>query len=222
MTDIVVKCFAAILGLCLTCCGIADSAGSSPPETDESAIAQYLQPAVATGTSVRFSYVARCNGASGFPAIPPIHLNTPSSRLTGIDAVRSTFASDRDVTVTEGRDGVAKVSVGKVPTDFLRTRVTLLRLQRIDQYNPSKVLDALESTREFENAAKSLGIAMVPLLGVQLLQEPDEHAPHVPAVFHDVTIDQVLDLVAKTFTGIVLYGVCTTGPSPRQVLIKFI
>jgi hypothetical protein len=216
------KCFAAVLSLTITCGGIA-CAASSTLATDESAIMRPLQPVLDARTSVRLSYAASCNATSAFPPIPPLRLNAPSSRLTGIDAVRSIFHSDYNVVVTEGHGGIAKISVGKVPTDLLRTRVALLRLRPFEQYNASTVIDALKSTKELQSAVKSLGLSVVPLLHVQLLYDPvpGDRAPHIPAALHDVTIDQVLDLVAQTFKGVVVtYGVCTAGPSPRLLLLK--
>lgn len=215
---------AAILSLSLTCFAVADSAGSSTAHTDESTLMQYLQPALAAGTSVRFSYAASCNAVSEFPPIPPIRLGVPSHGLTGIGAVRSIFRSDPNVVVTAGPAGIAKISAGKVPPSLLRTRVTLLRLKPIDQYNPGNVLGALDSTKELGSAVKSLGLVIVEPLKVQLLHvpEPGDPAPHLPAALHDVTIDQVLDLVAKTFRGVVLFGVCTAGPTPRSLYMNFI
>jgi hypothetical protein len=173
------------------------------------------------GTSVRFSYAASCNATSSLPPIPPIRFSTPPSRLTGVGAVRAIFHSDDNVIVTEGPGGIAKVSVGKVPTNLLRTRIALLRLQLIEQYNVSTVIDALESTKEMQGAVKSSGLYIVPLLHIQLLGRPVLGAPHVPAILRDVTIGQVLDLVARTFRGVlVTYGVCTAGPAPRLLLIK--
>jgi hypothetical protein len=54
------------------------------------------------------------------------------------------------------------------------------------------------------------------------LPGPEDRAPHVPAVLHDVSIDQVLDMVVGTFGGVVTYGVCTAGPAPRLLFINYI
>jgi hypothetical protein len=218
------KCFAAILGLTVACSGVADSAGISPPQTDISTVVRYLKPALDGGTSVRFSYAASCLATSDFPPIPAIRLRAPSSRFTGIDAVRSVFESDRHVTVTKGPDGIANISVGKVPTNVLETHVALLKPQPIEQYNPSKVIEALESTKELEGAVKSSDLLLVRALDVQLLYQPGpkDRAPHVPAVLHNISIDQVLNMVAVTFGGVVTYGVCTAGPAPRQLSIDCI
>lgn len=221
---IALKYYATILGLSIACCGVADSAGISAPQTDISAIVQFLKPALDGGTPVRLSYSASCNATSDLPPIPPIRLSAPSSLLTGIAAVRSVFESDRHVMVTKGPDDIAKISVGKVPTNILETHVALLKLQPIEQYNPGKVIDALESTKELQYAVKSSGILLVRPMHIQLLYlpGPEDRAPHVPAVLHDVSIDQVLDMVVGTFGGVVTYGVCTAGPGPRLLFINYI
>jgi hypothetical protein len=218
------KSFAAILGLTVACCAVADSAGISSPQTDISTVVQYLKPALDGGTPVRFSYSASCLATTNFPPIPPIRLRAPSSRFTGIDAVRSVFESDRHVTVTKGPDGIAKITEGKVPTNILETHIALLKLQPIEQYNPSKVIEALESTIELKNAIKSSGLLLVRPLDVQLLYQPgpEDRAPHVPAVLRNISINQVLDMVAGTFGGVVIYGVCTAGPAPRLLFINYI
>lgn len=218
------KCFATFLGLSLTCCGVADSAGASTPQTDESLILRYLQSALDEGTSVRLSYSTSCNATSDFPPIPPVRLSARSKRLTGVDAARAIFYSDHDVVITKGPGDVVKISVGRVPTDLLETRVALLKLQPIEQYNPGKVIDALESTKELKSVIKLLDLLLVRPLHIQLLHlpVPGDAAPHVPVVLQDVTIDQALDLVAETFGGVVTFGVCTAGPAPRLLLINYI
>jgi hypothetical protein len=225
MTErVAARCFATILGLMITCCAVADSAGIPSPQTDISTVVRYLKPALDGGTPMRFSYSASCLATSDFPPIPPIRLHAPSSRLTGIDAVRSVFESDRHVTVTKGPDGIAKISVGKVPRNILETHIALLNLEPIEQYNASKVIDALESTKELTNAVKTSGLLLVRSLDVQLLHdpEPNDRAPHLPTVLHNISIDQVLDMVAVTFGGVVTYGVCTDGPAPRRLSIDYV
>jgi hypothetical protein len=50
----------------------------------------------------------------------------------------------------------------------------------------------------------------IPALPVSIgIGQPAEGRPHLPGVITNVTMDQALDLVAKTFRGIVLYEFCT-------------
>jgi hypothetical protein len=46
-----------------------------------------------------------------------------------------------------------------------------------------------------------------------ILVQPAGGLPHLPGVLTDLTVDQALDVVAKTFRVIVLYGFC---PSSAQ------
>src|SRR3984957_5876809 len=50
------------------------------------------------------------------------------------------------------------------------------------------------------------------------IAQPADGLPHLPGVITNVTVDQALDLVAKTFRGIVLYEFCTP---PNQFQIDF-
>lgn len=211
------KYFATILSLVLACCGGADSARTSTQQTDRSLIRRYLQPALDAGTPVRFSYAASCSATDDVPPIPPIRLSAASGRA-GIDIVRSTFKYDRNVVVTKGPGGIAKVTVGKVPTSLLQTRIALLKLEPPEQYHSSDLIGALDSTKEVEGAAKTLGLLPVEPLRIQLehVPQPGDPSPHVPATLHNVTVDQVLDLAAKTFREIVIFGICTSGPTPRH------
>jgi hypothetical protein len=211
------KYFATILSLVLACCAGADSARTSTPQTDRSLIRRYLQPALDAGTPVRFSYAATCSATDDIPPIPPIRLSAASGR-SGIDIVRSTFKYDGNVMVTKGSGGIAKVTVGNVPTDLLQTRIALLRLKPIEQYYSGDLIGALVSTKEFEEAVKALGLLFVEPLRIQLehVPQPGDPGPHVPATLHNVTVDQVLDLAAKTFREIVVFGICTSGPTPRH------
>jgi hypothetical protein len=222
MADIVLSRLAAIFGLFLICCDVADSASSQAPQSGKLTLMRYLQPVMDAGTPLRLTYAAGCDATPTFPPIPPIRSSEPSSRLTGIDAVRSIFESDHNVMVTKGHNGLVSISVGKVPTDLLRTRIPLLRLQPIEQYNPGKVIDALESTKELNSAVKSLGLVLVAPPHIELMTLPHNGAPHVPAVLQNVTVDQVLDMVARTFRRVVTYGVCTSGPAPHSILISLI
>ncbi|HKU81476.1 MAG TPA: hypothetical protein VJP76_04825 [Candidatus Tumulicola sp.] len=147
-----------------------------------------------------------------------------SASLKGIDVVRSIFKPDRNVAVIEGSGGVADVSVGTVPTSLLETRVGLLKLQPIDRYNPGNVIGALEGTKELQGAVKASGLHIVEPLRIQLIHQPvpGDRSPHFPAAMRDVTGDRILDLVARIFHGVVFFGVCRAGPTPRSFYLTFL
>jgi hypothetical protein len=114
-----------------------------------------------------------------------------------------------------------RVALGNVPDGLLRTRIRVLKLQSIDRYNPSKLIDKLQDVDEMRNAASDLGLRFPSMLHIEFLTLRTD-GPRVPAVFSNVTALEVLDSLAKNFKGLVLYGICTKGPKPRPVFISFV
>ena len=79
----------------------------------------------------------------------------------------------------------------------------------MEQYNPTLAIGAIESTKEVEAAMRKLQVRPVPAIGVQLLAEPAKGLPHFPPSMKNVTVEQALDSIAKTFKDVVVYGACT-------------
>jgi hypothetical protein len=51
-----------------------------------------------------------------------------------------------------------------------------------------------------------------------ILVRPADGLPHLPNVITDATVDQILDIIAKTFRGTILYKTCAP---PDQYDIDF-
>jgi hypothetical protein len=51
---------------------------------------------------------------------------------------------------------------------------------------------------------------------------PVEGAPHLPRLTQNLTADEALDLVATTFKGIVLYGICTLPDGKGLFQVDFV
>jgi len=110
--------------------------------------------------------------------------------------------------VTEGRTGIIRIRIGKAPDAFLQTKISLLTLKPMEQYNPTLAVSAIESTGEVEAAMRRLGVRPVQAIGTQLIAEPAKGLPHLPSSMKNVTVDQALDSIAKTFKDVVVYGAC--------------
>jgi hypothetical protein len=180
-------------------------------EHNEAAVLDYLLPVVySSGKAVRIYYRGACRAGAQDPVpFPAVKAQSPSKDKTGLAAVREIFQNEKNVIVTEEPAGIIRIRIGEVPTAILQTKLSSLTLDRLQQYNPRDAIAALENTREMEMATRSLGMAEpVKLAGT--VAEPQENLPHLPAVIKDVTVEQALDLVAKTWAGegIVIYGVC--------------
>ncbi len=181
---------------------------------NEDAVLKYLRPALRAGGYVaRIYYSGRCQLGSGgsdigaFVSFPQIHVRPPHN--LGVLAVKEMFRGDTDVAVFKEPHKIISISLGHPAMAILRTRVSVLKLARIAQYNPSLVIGAIESAREVRAAMARLRLRVPIVLSAQLIALPAKGLPHLPATMRNVTMDQVLDLVALTFKGIVVYGVCT-------------
>ena len=173
-------------------------------------------------TGVWISYAARCDAVKSIPLIPPIRLQKVSNSNTVLEAARSAFVGDDNVTVSSDEQDNVRIEVGNVPDALLRTKIATLRLNEIEQYNPLRAIPAIEATQEVQRAAAALHLTPAPTLSVQLLQPPSPGAPHLPSVLQNLTVDQILGMLAARFKGAVLYGVCTQGPQPHEFSIGFL
>jgi hypothetical protein len=76
----------------------------------------------------------------------------------------------------------------------------------------------MENAPEVQSAMRELNIR-IPARPLSIgIAQPADGLPHLPSVITNVTMDQALDLVAKTFRGIVLYEFCSP---PDQFEIDF-
>jgi hypothetical protein len=175
---------------------------------NQATVLKYLEPvSYSSGKVVRLYYVVQCHATDVEMPFPAVRVGPPSENSTGLAAVREIFRDDKNVTVTEEPMGVIRVSIGKVPTAILQTRLSSVNLDKDQQYDPRLAIGAIESTKEMEAAERSLGLAGVSLLA-GTAQLPLSGIPHLPKSLKNLTVDQALDVIAKTWQGPVVYGVC--------------
>ena len=181
----------------------------------EEAVLGYLRDvAWSSRKAIRLYYLAECQPMKDsvvdysvpFPLFP---LQPPSPKKTGVAAVREIFKNAKDVTIAEETPGIIRIWVGKVPTEILRTRISFLTLNRQAQYDPSSAIGAIESTKEVEAAKTSLGLTDTPVAG-GLVALAENGLPCLPASVKNITVDQAFDMIAKTWGGPVVFGVCSS------------
>ncbi len=207
----------AAVVLALVLCEVQAAVGDSPApialpaERSGSlgAVQGYLWPVLASaGKAGRIYYEAICPPTADFPlAFPPIKVRAP--KATGLAAVRSVFRDEKDVLVAEDPSGIIRVRIGRVPDVILRTRITTLSLKPTEQYNSYQAISAIENAREVRTAMEELHL-VVPVRPLDMpFVLPAEGLPHLPPELSNVTMDRALDMVARTWGGIVFYGACT-------------
>jgi hypothetical protein len=187
-------------------------ASTEPGKHYERAVLKQLLPALRSTNNVgRIDYEARCPpGELEFPLpFPRVDVLPPLSGETDLDVVRSIFRQAKAIGVVRKADGIIQIRFGKASDAILRTRIRKLNLDPIAQFNPSEVIDAIINSPEVRSAMKELNVALPERVYSMILTPPAEGLPHLPAEISNVTMDQALDMIARMWSGVVLYGVCT-------------
>ena len=216
---------AAILLAFVLCWVQTAAAGSptaiaSPGQRNDylGAVQKYLWPVLASaGKTGRVYYEAICPPTEEYPlAFPRMELRPPLTNATDLAAVRSIFREEKGILVAEDPVGVIRVRIGKVPDAILRTRISTLSLNPIEQYNSYSAILAIENAPEVRSAMEKLHL-VVPVRPINMpVVWPADGLPHLPPELSNVTMDQALDMVARTWGSILFYGACT-GPDTYEI-----
>lgn len=194
------------------------SAGSR----NEEFVLRYLRPALnSIGKSGRIYYRGTCKERGWDPIqFPNTDVQLSPKGMTDLDKIRGMFRNDGDVRVTEQRPGIIRIDIGKVSAAILQTKISLLELSPVEQYNPAEAINAIEHTKYVQNAMQRLGVSLVPIfLGLEV--SPSRGLPHLPSSMKDVTFDKALDTVASTFRGIIVYGECPQTGVAQEFYVGF-
>lgn len=192
-------------------------------EHNRTIVLTYLQAALESGRmSAVLYYRGVCRGQPmERVSFPPINVNKPLARERGLHAVREVFRSSKNVLVSETQPGVIKIRIGAVPDEILQANISRLTLRPAQQYDATSALYGLVNAADMRAAMRKERFRAVPIYPplVNLFKVPGTDAPHLPSVMKDVTVDDVLQSVAKTFRGVVLLGACE---APRVFSIEMV
>jgi hypothetical protein len=184
----------------------------SPSESvrNERSVLKLLWPALDYGQKVgRIYYSAACQPELGAASFPQLDVQVAPAGKSGVAAVREIFRKEKDISVEEADPGIIRVRIGSVPDAVLRVRISNLVLTPEAQYNYWIAIFEIQNAPEVQSVMRELKISPTPqVIGIGIVR-PAEGRPPLPGVISDITMDQALDLVAKTFGGIVLYEFCT-------------
>jgi hypothetical protein len=193
--------------------GISDSLAATGTR-NEDAMLKYLVPVLNhDAKAARIYYAASCQTDEDYPyypyPFPKINVQPPSRDVFGVSAVRQIFQGDANIKVEETPDGIIRVRIGELHDEILRTKIPRITLTPKQQYNDWASFFAIQDSNEVQAAMHKLSGHFDSEPGSWHVTEPDKASPHLPESLTKVTMDQALDLVAKTFKEIVLYGTCT-------------
>jgi hypothetical protein len=187
-------------------------------------ILNYLEPVVkSSGVTVRIYYQAACQPSRTIEVLPlpfpAIGVQPPRRSGSPLERVRQIFAKNADVAVVESPRGIIRVTIGKVSGAILRTKISSIRFDRYQRYTRHLAISALKETNEFQQALDPLGLQTVSDFDSSV-QGPHPGLPHLPESMKDMTTDQILDVIAKTFSGVGFYGECSkpVGSDGRKLI----
>ena len=200
-------------------CACSCDKASPPPVASEAtgkhyerAVLEQVFPALrSTNNAGRIYYEASCPpGELDFPLpFPRVDVQPPLKGATDLDVVRSIFRQAKTNWVVEKVDGIIRIRLGKAPDAILQTQIHRLNLEPFEQFNPSEVINAIVNSPEVRAAMAALHVVVPQRITNIILRRPAEGLPHLPPEISNVTIDQALDMIARTWSGVVLYGACT-------------
>lgn len=140
-----------------------------------------------------------------------LDLSEPLSGASGVDAIRSIFRNERNVTITEKPVGVIRIQLGNVMDAILRTRMIQLKLDSSSQYDSLPAILSVERAPEVRSRMNQLGLQLLNHVIDYIVVQPHPGIPHLPEQLSNITLDDALDLVANTWNGVVSFGTCRSA-----------
>jgi len=211
------------VALCLASAALI-GASKAPYVRHDDDLGAILQDIASTlyHTPVRVYYSDVCSGTKDDPlnfGTLSYDTRTPQSERRGMGAMRRMLETNaRDAIVSKGPHGIVQVRVGAVVASIVRTRISVLQLTPLEQYNPNLAILAMKRTPEFISAMQQSSLDLPLELMDMIVQQPGPGLPHLPSLITNATVDEVLDSVALTFSGIVLYDECRQPRGGRGYL----
>lgn len=191
---------------------------------NEDVVLQQVRPVLrANGYAGFISYSGSCyTRRPDFVGFPAIDVSRPGGSTT-LGAIRGIFANDAAVKVTERPGKVVAIRIGSPPDSILRTKVSRLRLSPLIQFNAPLAVFLVMGADEVQAELDRLNFYTPQVLNSGLLlAKPGPGLPHLPAVLRGVNLQQIFDLIAKTFDGIVVYGTCIQPNGRGFVNVNFV
>jgi len=127
-------------------------------------------------------------------------------KAADLTAVSYIFTKSKKVTVTRGGSGHIRILVGDVSDELLKTKISVVTFKPSERYNAQEAIIPIIRAKEVQAKLRKLGLEQ-PLTALSgFMQEPNPRFPHLPASMKNVTMEEALDRVAQTFSGLIIYG----------------
>jgi len=183
-------------------------------DQNEEAVLRYLRPIlISSGTVARIYYRTDCQADDDYRIpFPKLLLHAPNASQS-VSAIPGIFPHNKRIRVTNTEPGLVRIRIENFPEALLHIKISSLALNPVEQYDVQSAFRAIENTVEFQRALRTFGIKGIPRPYNLPVQSPVEGLPHMPPFLTNVTVDRALDLVAKTFGIVVVWGYCNSPPT---------
>jgi len=190
-------------------------------QTGQEAIRQLLAALKPEGKSVRLDYRGACEASnSDVISFPTIKLSSPREEGSSLSKVTEMLRDNRGISVNEDAGGIIRIKVPGVSGAILQTKIAQITLDRDEQYDPNAAIWAILNTKEIQSAANQTHTRLALSVG-GLENIPSKGMPHLENSWKDVTVDQALDRVLRTFPGLVEYKECTRPNGDSLFNVRF-
>jgi hypothetical protein len=181
-----------------------------------------------SGISASLVFSARCQAPTP-PEFPPLRVLT-STDGPPLSALRKMLADDKHIRLTQDVDGgMIRMLEIDVPDDILNVRISHISFNGVYSRgtygvdNPNEALHIILGSPEVESFITANHLDLVfndSGIGGGGERPPDQ--PHLSGSFDNLTIQQALDRVLKTFPGIWVYQNCPQDEArERRVYFRF-
>jgi hypothetical protein len=194
----------------------SDGPGNQSEPAKVSAV-HYLVPVlVSAGTGAIISYRGVC-GVPGSIPFPKLKVHAPSDNATGLEAIKEIYQGNENVRVALGSDGVFRIDIGAFPKRILKARLAQVSFDRDAQFDSLSAILDLMNADYFQMAEKRLKVYRPTEIVDILTSGPGPGRPHLPVTLRNMTVEQILGVMAKTWKGIALYGVSCDDPKEYDI-----
>jgi hypothetical protein len=212
------------LGVSITSACLCLALGVKSGRKDFAARSTMAEVLARTPFSGSLEYSGECDMSQELPVLPKVRAPLEGQNNSALMMLREVFADDHKMQVTQETGGAIRMVEGGVPKGLLD--VTIRKLSFNDVYDPMSAEAMIISAPEVQTFMKAHDIERDGgrfRRGVRgLRQGPEPGLPHISEALDNVTVQQALDRLLKTFPGFWVYQNCLSETGGRVVAFDYL
>jgi hypothetical protein len=210
------------LGVSITGACLCLAQGVKSGRKDSAARSAMVEVLRRTPFSGSFEYSGDCDVSQELPVLPKVRAPLEGWNNSALMMLREVFADDHKMQVTQETGGAIRMVESGVPKELMD--VTIRKLSFNDVYDPMSAEAMIISAPEVQDFMKAHGIQRDPFRGGVrgLRQGPQPGLPHISEDLDNVTVQQALDRLLKTFPGFWIYQNCLSETGSRVVAFDYL